>query len=261
MQVLSLLQHIAPRRMVREWCADRRALRRRRGAAGTACSTTWCRRPNSTPRPSGWSSGWPTSRRPRSAAASTRMRAIEAMSFDEGIAYTESQIALLAMTEDAKEGLASFNREAQAGVDRPLRRPHGLPPQPTRRGTAAADRRLHGPACVPGRAPVPRAGAWQRRPGHALSHAAGAAAAEGAGPRAGAVEPVPAGLARHRPEQPGVRAAGRNRWAACCGPARSSTARRRTPATWRCWRSTARPSSSSSGCSRCWKAASARPSR
>ena len=39
------------------------------------------------------------------------MRALEAMSFDEGIAYTESQIALLAMTEDAKEGLASFNEK------------------------------------------------------------------------------------------------------------------------------------------------------
>lgn len=36
------------------------------------------------------------------------MRAIAAMSFDEAIAYTESQIALLAMTEDAKEGLAAF---------------------------------------------------------------------------------------------------------------------------------------------------------
>ncbi|MBS3996868.1 MAG: enoyl-CoA hydratase/isomerase family protein, partial [Hydrogenophaga sp.] len=37
------------------------------------------------------------------------MRAIEAMSFDQAIAYTESQIALLAMTEDAREGLAAFN--------------------------------------------------------------------------------------------------------------------------------------------------------
>lgn len=36
------------------------------------------------------------------------MRAIAAMSFDEAITYTESQIALLAMTEDAKEGLAAF---------------------------------------------------------------------------------------------------------------------------------------------------------
>jgi len=34
-----------------------------------------------------------------------------AMSFDEAIAYTESQIALLAMTEDAREGLAAFNEK------------------------------------------------------------------------------------------------------------------------------------------------------
>lgn len=37
------------------------------------------------------------------------MRAIEAMSFEQAIAYTESQIGLLSMTEDAKEGLAAFN--------------------------------------------------------------------------------------------------------------------------------------------------------
>src|SRR6202042_1228320 len=36
------------------------------------------------------------------------MRAIASMSFDESIAYTESQIGLLAMTEDAKEGLKAF---------------------------------------------------------------------------------------------------------------------------------------------------------
>ncbi|MGC4648488.1 enoyl-CoA hydratase-related protein, partial [Escherichia coli] len=33
------------------------------------------------------------------------MRALGSMSFDQGIAYTESQIAVLAMTQDAKEGL------------------------------------------------------------------------------------------------------------------------------------------------------------
>src|SRR6202008_5080915 len=36
------------------------------------------------------------------------IRAIAAMSFDQAIAYTESQIALTAMTEDAKEGLKAF---------------------------------------------------------------------------------------------------------------------------------------------------------
>lgn len=39
------------------------------------------------------------------------LRAIEAMSFDEAIRYTESQIALMAMTEDAKEGRAAFNEK------------------------------------------------------------------------------------------------------------------------------------------------------
>jgi len=39
------------------------------------------------------------------------MRAIASMSFDESIAYTESQIAILAMTEDAKEGLKAFGEK------------------------------------------------------------------------------------------------------------------------------------------------------
>lgn len=39
------------------------------------------------------------------------MRATEAMPFDQAIAYMEGQIAMTAMTEDAKEGLASFNEK------------------------------------------------------------------------------------------------------------------------------------------------------
>jgi methylglutaconyl-CoA hydratase len=39
------------------------------------------------------------------------MRAIAAMSFDQAIAYTESQIAILSMTEDAKEGLKAFGEK------------------------------------------------------------------------------------------------------------------------------------------------------
>lgn len=37
--------------------------------------------------------------------------AIEAMGFEQAIAYMESQITLVAQTEDAKEGLASFNEK------------------------------------------------------------------------------------------------------------------------------------------------------
>jgi methylglutaconyl-CoA hydratase len=40
------------------------------------------------------------------------MRAIASMSFDESIAYTESQIALLAMTEDAREASRPSARNA-----------------------------------------------------------------------------------------------------------------------------------------------------
>ena len=37
------------------------------------------------------------------------LRAMESMSFEQAIAYTEGQIILTALTEDAKEGLAAFN--------------------------------------------------------------------------------------------------------------------------------------------------------
>lgn len=39
------------------------------------------------------------------------MRTIASMSFDESIAHTEGQIALLAMTEDAREGLKAFGEK------------------------------------------------------------------------------------------------------------------------------------------------------
>ena len=41
------------------------------------------------------------------------MRRIEAMSFEESMAFTESQIGLVSMTDDAKEGQAAF-REKRA---------------------------------------------------------------------------------------------------------------------------------------------------
>ena len=41
------------------------------------------------------------------------MKAIEAMSFEEALRFTESQIALFALTEDAAEGQLAF-REKRA---------------------------------------------------------------------------------------------------------------------------------------------------
>ncbi len=110
MQVLSLLQSIVPRRTVREWCLtgepfsaaeakEAGLLNHVVPAAELDAKTQWL-----LDRLTGKS---PTALRRGKYA----MRALASMSFDEGIAYTESQIALLAMTEDAKEGLASFNQK------------------------------------------------------------------------------------------------------------------------------------------------------
>lgn len=110
MQVLSLLQRISPRRMVREWCLtgepfaaaeakDNGLLNYVVPSEELDAKTQWL--------VDRLASKSPTAIRRGKYA----MRALEAMSFDEGIAYTESQIVLLSMTEDAKEGLASFNEK------------------------------------------------------------------------------------------------------------------------------------------------------
>ncbi|GLS15390.1 enoyl-CoA hydratase/isomerase family protein [Hydrogenophaga electricum] len=108
MQVLSLLQDLVPRRTVREWALtgeplsaadalDAGLLNHVVPAADLDAKVDWLlgRLVDKSPT---------AIRRGKYA-----MRAIEAMSFDQAIAYTESQIALLAMTEDAREGLAAFN--------------------------------------------------------------------------------------------------------------------------------------------------------
>ena len=108
MQVLSLLQHLVPQRVLREWClggdpfdaqeALRHGLLNRVVAAAElqAATDAMVERLAS-----------------RSPSAIRRgkyaMRALASMSFDEGIAFTEGQIALMAQTEDAREGFAAFN--------------------------------------------------------------------------------------------------------------------------------------------------------
>jgi enoyl-CoA hydratase/carnithine racemase len=108
MQVLSLLQTTVPKRKVREWClsgepfgaAEAQAaglLNYVVPAAELDAKTQWLVDRIADKSPTAIRRG------------KYALRALEAMSFDEAIAYTESQIALLAMTEDAREGLASFN--------------------------------------------------------------------------------------------------------------------------------------------------------
>lgn len=110
MQVFSLLQDLAPRRVIREWALSGESFSASEAkeaglinhvvpAADLDSKTDWliARLADKSPT---------AIRRGKYA-----LRAIEAMSFDQSIAYTESQIALVAMSEDAKEGLASFNEK------------------------------------------------------------------------------------------------------------------------------------------------------
>ena len=110
MQVLSLLQSIAPPRLVAEWALtgepfDAKAAQ----AAGLLNHVVPVAELDA-------KVAWLIERIVDKSPTAIRrgkyaMRAIAAMSFDESIAYTESQIALLAMTEDAKEGLKAFSEK------------------------------------------------------------------------------------------------------------------------------------------------------
>ena len=110
MQVLSLLQNLAPRRLVHEWCVTGEPFGAVEAqAAGLVNHVVPASELDA-------KTDWLIQRIVDKSPTAIRrgkyaMRAIAAMSFDESIAYTESQIALLAMTEDAKEGLASFNEK------------------------------------------------------------------------------------------------------------------------------------------------------
>jgi enoyl-CoA hydratase/carnithine racemase len=110
MQVMSLLQQIAPPRSVREWALSGEPFDAAQALAGGLLNHV-------VPMADldakvDWLVGRIVDKSPTAIRRGKyTMRAIEAMSFDQAIAYTESQIALLAMTEDAKEGLASFNEK------------------------------------------------------------------------------------------------------------------------------------------------------
>ena len=110
MQVLSLLQRLAPHRLVREWCItgepfsaaeakDAGLLNHVVPASELDAKVEWL-----VQRIAGKS---PTAIRRGKYA----MRVIASMSFDEAAAHMEGQIALLTLTDDAKEGLAAFNEK------------------------------------------------------------------------------------------------------------------------------------------------------
>jgi methylglutaconyl-CoA hydratase len=107
MQVMSLLQDIAPRRLINEW-----ALTGEPFDARTALNAGLLNHvvpASELDAKIDWLIGRIADKSPTAIRRGKyAMRAIAAMSFDQAIAYTESQIALTAMTEDAKEGVAAF---------------------------------------------------------------------------------------------------------------------------------------------------------
>jgi methylglutaconyl-CoA hydratase len=107
MQVMSLLQQIAPRRLINEWALT--------GEPFDACTAQSAGLLNYVVPAAELDAKveWLAARIIDKSPTAIRrgkyaMRAIASMSFDQSIAYTESQISLLAMTEDAKEGLKAF---------------------------------------------------------------------------------------------------------------------------------------------------------
>jgi enoyl-CoA hydratase/carnithine racemase len=107
MQVMSLLQRMVPPRLVNEW-----ALTGEPFDAKTALAAGLLNYVVSAAELDAkvdWLIGRIVDKSPTAIRRGKyAMRAIASMSFDESIAYTESQIALLAMTEDAKEGMKAF---------------------------------------------------------------------------------------------------------------------------------------------------------
>jgi len=107
MQVLSVLQTLVPRRVVNEWCITGEPFDA--AAALGAGLLNYAVPAAELDAKVAWLVGRIADKSPTAIRRGKyAMRAIAAMSFDQAVAYTESQIALLAMTEDAKEGMAAF---------------------------------------------------------------------------------------------------------------------------------------------------------
>src|SRR5260221_6570812 len=107
MQVMALLQNIAPRRLVDEWSIAGGRSTRTAKEVGLLNHVVPAAELDA-------KVDWLVNRIVDKSSTAIRrgkyaLRAIAAMSFDEAIAYTESQIALLTQTEDAKEGLRAFS--------------------------------------------------------------------------------------------------------------------------------------------------------
>ncbi|MBI5279673.1 MAG: enoyl-CoA hydratase/isomerase family protein [Burkholderiales bacterium] len=110
MQVLSLLKQLVPPRLAREWALTGEPVSAKDAlaagllnyvvpAAELDAKTQWLLDRLADKSPTAIRRG------------KYAMNAIAAMSFDEALAYTESQLPLVGMTEDAREGMAAFNEK------------------------------------------------------------------------------------------------------------------------------------------------------
>jgi methylglutaconyl-CoA hydratase len=107
MQVMSLLQQIAPRRLINEWALTGEPFDAR--TAQSAGLLNYVVPAAELDAKVEWLAARIIDKSPTAIRRGKyAMRAIASMSFDQSIAYTESQISLLAMTEDGKEGLKAF---------------------------------------------------------------------------------------------------------------------------------------------------------
>lgn len=107
-QVLTVLQHLVPRRQLRELCLT--------GETITAEQALAMGLVNHVADDLDAKLDWLLARLLDKSPAAIRrglytMKKIEAMSFEESMAFTESQIALFTLTEDAKEGQAAFREK------------------------------------------------------------------------------------------------------------------------------------------------------
>jgi enoyl-CoA hydratase/carnithine racemase len=110
MQVLSLLQDIVPRRTLREWALTGEPVSAAEAFAAGLLNHVVPR--SELDARTQWLLDRITDKSPTAIRRGKyAMRAVAHMSFDQAIAYTEGQIALLALTEDAREGLAAFNEK------------------------------------------------------------------------------------------------------------------------------------------------------
>lgn len=110
MQVLSLMQNLVPKRILHEWCFTGEPFTAQE--AQEAGLLNYVVPPDELDAKVDWLIQRLIDKSPTAIRRGKyAMRAIESMSFDQAIAYTETQIATMALTEDAKEGLAAFNEK------------------------------------------------------------------------------------------------------------------------------------------------------